>query len=256
MRIATYNANSIRTRLPAILDWLDAFLPDVLAIQETKVQDADFPKDEIEEAGWHVVYRGQKSYNGVALISGRPADDVRFGLDDDGPADETRLIHATYAGLQVINTYVPQGRDLDHEMYAYKLEWFRRLKAYFGRHCTTDQPVVWLGDLNVAPTDQDVYTPETKRKNVCFHDDVKAAFADTVSWGFTDIFRKHCPKPGQYSFFDYRLPDALETLRGWRIDHILATPPLTERSTAAAIDVEPRRLERPSDHTFMYADFN
>ncbi len=255
MRIATFNANSVRSRLAAVLAWLTEQRPDILCLQETKATDADFPAAAFEQAGWHAAFRGEKSYNGVAVLSRVAPDRVRFGFDDGGPADETRLIHAEYGALHVVNTYVPQGREIEHAMYAYKLEWFRRLKALFARRFAPRTRVVWLGDLNVAPEPMDVHNPERQAGHVCYHEAVRAAFADTVGWGFQDVFRKHCPQPGLFSFFDYRTRGAVARKMGWRIDHILATAPQADLSRGAGIDLAPRLREKPSDHTFMFADF-
>ncbi len=255
MKIATFNANSVRSRLDAILAWLAEHRPDILCLQETKATDADFPALAFTQAGYHAEFRGEKSYNGVAVLSLEKPKRVLFGFDDGGPADESRLIHAQFGALHVINTYVPQGREIDHAMYAYKLEWFQRLKALFARRFTPRAKAVWLGDLNVAPEPMDVHNPERQARHVCYHEAVRAAFADTVGWGFQDVFRKHCPVPGQYSFYDYRTVGAVRKKMGWRIDHILATPPLARRSLRAGIDLEPRLREKPSDHTFMFAEF-
>jgi exodeoxyribonuclease-3 len=181
---------------------------------------------------------------------------VRCGLDDGGPPDEARLISATVGPLRVVNTYVPQGRELDHEMYAYKLTWFARLKGYFARHFTPRQRLVWVGDLNVAPAPMDVHNPEDQTNHVCYHEAVRQAFAETVSWGFVDVFRKHHPEPGQFTFFDYRMPRSVDQGLGWRVDHILATPPLAAKSSDCFIDLAPRRAEKPSDHTFLAVDFD
>jgi exodeoxyribonuclease III len=180
---------------------------------------------------------------------------VRFGLDDGGPADPTRLVHATVGGVHIVNTYVPQGREIDHAMYQYKQAWFQRLRRYFDRHFTNQTPLVWMGDLNVAPTPLDVHNPDQQANHVCYHADVRRAYLETVGWGFEDVFRRHHPEPGQFSFFDYRTPNAAKRKMGWRIDHILATPPLARRCTKAWIDVEPRLQEKASDHTFVVAEF-
>ncbi len=256
MIIATFNANSIRSRLGIVLDWLHINQPDMLCIQETKVQDADFPTTPFAEAGYQVAFCGEKSYNGVAIVSRQPPDDVHFGLDDGGPDDATRFAAARFGALQIVNTYVPQGREIDHPMYAYKLEWFRRLRKWFDRHCSPDQPLIWTGDLNVAPEKEDIHNAEVQANHVCFHIDVRQAFADTLSWGFTDVFRRHHPEPGQFTFFDYRTPNAAKRGMGWRIDHILATAPLAACCRSAAIDLEPRLEPKPSDHTFLSADFD
>jgi exodeoxyribonuclease-3 len=256
MRIATFNANSIRSRLDLIAEWLASRKPDVLCVQETKVQDGEFPVEALARCGYHAAFRGEKSYNGVALLSREKPREVRFGLDDGGQRDETRLVAARVGAVRIVNTYVPQGRELDHPMYRYKLEWFRRLKEYFARHFTPRQRVVWVGDLNVAPEEADLFDPASNRDHVCFHADVRKAFAETAAWGFVDVFRKHHPEPGQYSFFDYRTPNAARRGMGWRVDHILATPALARRSLDAFVDLEPRLGPRPSDHTFVVADFS
>ncbi|HOW98822.1 MAG TPA: exodeoxyribonuclease III [Kiritimatiellia bacterium] len=256
MKIATFNANSIRSRLDVVLAWLKQHQPDILAVQETKVVDELFPREPIEAAGYRVAFRGQKAYNGVAIISKKPADEVRFGFDDKGPADETRLLHARFGKLHVVNTYVPQGREVDHPMYRYKIEWYARLRKYFDRHFTTRDRVIWLGDLNVARTPLDVHNPEERENHVCYHHAAREAFEQCLAWGFTDVFRKHHPEPGQYSFFDYRTPRAVDRGLGWRLDYILASPPLAKGSRDARIDLDPRRANPSSDHTFVFADIS
>ncbi|MBN1260179.1 MAG: exodeoxyribonuclease III [Anaerolineae bacterium] len=254
--VATYNANSIRTRLPLILSWLARVSPDVVGIQETKVQDADFPAAPFRDAGYHVVFRGQKAHAGVALLSREEPGDVDAGFDDDGPADEPRLIRAVVRGIPVINTYVPQGREVDSEHFQYKLAWFERLRAFFERHYDPSKPLVWVGDFNVATEDIDVYAPDKLRDHVDFHPHAQAALARVRDWGFVDVFRKHHPgEPGQFSYWDYRARNAIERGIGWRIDHIWATLPLAGLSQRAWIDVEARKEERPSDHTFVVAEF-
>lgn len=255
MKLATFNANSIRSRMPIVLGWLEQQRPDVLCIQETKVTDDLFPAEPFRAAGYHVAFRGEKSYNGVAVFSREEPTSVRFGFEDGGPADATRLVCVRVGGIDVVNTYVPQGREIDHVMYQYKREWFARLRRFFERHYRADAPVVWTGDLNVAPTPLDVHNPEEQANHVCYHADIRQAFAETVAWGFEDVFRKHHPEPGLFSFFDYRTPNAAKRKMGWRIDHILATPVLAARSTSAWIDLEPRLMEKPSDHTFVVAEF-
>lgn len=256
MKIATFNANSIRARIDIVTKWLTKNNPDILCLQETKVQDQDFPVEPFAKAGYHIVFKGQKSYNGVALISRIKPTRVTFGFDDRKQADETRLLYARVGPVHVINTYVPQGREIDHEMYQYKLQWFKRLKRYFDRHFTTRMKLVWLGDLNIAPESKDIHNAEQQENHVCYHKDVRHAFADTLSWGFVDVFRKHHPEPQQYTFFDYRTKDPVKRQMGWRVDHILATPPLAKRSVDSFIDVKPRMTSRPSDHTFLVAEFN
>ncbi len=256
MIVASYNVNSIRSRLGLVLDWLKANQPDVLCVQETKVIDAEFPAEPIRAAGYHVVYRGEKSYNGVALICKTEPKDVRFGLDDGGPADEARVVAAKVGPLCVVNTYVPQGREIDHAMYQYKLQWFERLRAYFERHYTPRKKVLWTGDLNIAPEAADIHNADQQANHVCFHIEARRAFATTVAWGFTDVFRKYHPEPGQYTYFDYRQIGALKKNQGWRIDHLMATRTLAAKSVRAWIDLQPRLAEKPSDHTVVAAEFD
>lgn len=255
MRVATFNVNSVRSREAIVLQWLRAHQPDILALQETKVTDDLFPGATFEEAGYHVYYRGQKSYNGVALLSRNPARTIEYGFDDGGPADETRLQYALISGVHVINTYVPQGRDIEHSMYAYKINWFQRLRAWFDRRFTKRMNVLWLGDMNVAHDPIDVHNPEERAKHVCYHRDARAAFAHCRAWGFLDTFRLHHPEPGHYTFYDYRNPRNVRDRKGWRLDYILASPRMARKCSNAHIDLAPRLKTRPSDHTILTADF-
>lgn len=255
LKIATFNANSIRSRMPIILGWLAREQPDALCIQETKVQDHDFPVAPIEDAGWHVVFRGQKSYAGVAIISREEPADVVAGFDDGDEPDEPRLIRAVIRGIPVVNTYVPQGRSPDSPHFQYKLAWFGRLRDLFERHYSPEEPLVWVGDFNVAPDPIDVHNPQRLAKHVDFHPDARAALAGVKAWGFVDVFRLHHPEPEQYSYFDYRVRNAVQRKIGWRVDHIWATQVLARRSIDAWIDVDARLLEKPSDHTFVVAEF-
>jgi exodeoxyribonuclease-3 len=257
LKVATYNANSIRARMELLLDWLDREEPDVVGVQETKVQDEDFPAEPIREAGYHVVYRGQKAHAGVAIISSSEPENVAHGFDDGGEPDEPRLIRAVIAGVPVVNTYVPQGRSVDSEHFEYKLDWFDRLRALFDAHYAPDEPLIWMGDFNVAPEPIDIYDPKGKANHVDFHPDAREALDAVKEWGFVDVFRRHHPdEEDQYTYYDYRAKDPIERGVGWRVDHVWATEPLAERSTDSWIDVDARRAERPSDHTFLVAEFD
>ena len=254
MKVATFNANSIRARLDLVLEWLHREAPDVLCFQETKVQDPDFPAEPFREAGYPIVFRGQKAYAGVAIASREEPQEVTFGFDDDG--DEARLIRAVIRGIPVVNTYVPQGRSPDSPHFRYKLAWLARLRALFDRHYSPQEPLLWMGDFNVAPEPIDVYDPKRLKNHVDFHPEARAALERVREWGFVDVFRLHHPdEPGQYTFWDYRARDPVERGIGWRVDHIWATEPLARRSIRAWIDVEARRAARPSDHTFLVAEF-
>lgn len=256
LKIATYNVNSIRSRLHIVIPWLKANRPDVFCMQETKVEDGGFPVAGFNDAGYHVVFRGAKSYNGVAVASLKEPEAIAFGLDDEGPRDEDRLIRGVFSGIPVINTYVPQGRERESEFFAYKLKWYGRLAAMLKRDYAPAEPLIWCGDLNVAPEAIDVHDPKRLRGHVCFTPEVWQAFADAASWGLFDVFRRHHPgEAGLYTFFDYRVPKAAQRNLGWRVDHILATEPLLKRSRACAIDMQTRMAEKPSDHTVLYAEF-
>lgn len=255
MKIATYNINSIRSRLDSLAAWLAANQPDILCLQETKVQDSEFPLEAVQATGYHVAFKGMKAYNGVAILSRNAPDQVWFGLDDGGPADEPRLIRARFGDLHIVNTYVPQGRDIEHEMFQYKVEWLKRLRAYFDKHFSTKDKLLWLGDLNVAMQPIDVYNPEQRAKHVCYHADVRTGLSHCLAWGFGDVFRQFHPEGGHYTFFDYRTIDSLGKKQGWRIDYILASPPMSTKATSCTIDLEPRRQPKASDHTYMVAEF-
>ena len=255
MQIASYNVNSLRARLPIVLQWLIDSQVDVLCAQETKVQDVDFPTEAFDEIGYNVAFRGQKSYNGVAIVSKHLIEHVEYGLHDE-PKDEPRLIKAEIAGLTIVNTYVPQGHSPDSSKFQYKLQWFVRLFDYFRRNFSPEDSVLWVGDLNIAPTPIDVYDAKTLLGHVCFHPAVQEALNEVMAWGFEDVFRKHCDKAGEYTFWDYRMRNAFGRNLGWRLDHIMATKSLAKMSTSCTIAKDLRQAERPSDHVPIVAEFN
>ncbi|MDQ1469743.1 MAG: exodeoxyribonuclease [Bryobacterales bacterium] len=255
MKIATYNVNSIRRRMPLVLNWLRQHGPDVLCLQETKVTDADFPAAEFKAAGYHASFRGMKAYNGVATLTRSQPERVLHGLFTGPDNEDFRIIQTVIDGIPIINTYVPQGYQITSEKYAAKLLWLKRLRHYFDEHLDPKKPALWLGDLNVAPAPIDVYHPERRVNDVDFHIDARNAYAETASWGFTDVFRKLHPTRVQYTYWDY-FRKAFENNWGWRIDHILATAPLAAKCRAAEVDLEPRRAEGASDHTVLWADFD
>ncbi|NIN64016.1 MAG: exodeoxyribonuclease III [Anaerolineae bacterium] len=256
LKVATFNTNSIRARLELVLGWLQRETPDILCLQETKVQDAEFPADGFLDLGYYVVFRGQKAYAGVAIVSREAPQDVAFGLDDGEDPDEARLARARIGDVALVNTYVPQGRSPDSPHFQYKLRWLARLRAFFERHYSSRGALLWMGDFNVAPEPIDVYEPKSLERHVDFHPDARKALEDVRQWGFVDVFRLHHPEePGHYTFWDYRVPNALKREMGWRVDHIWATDQLATKCAKAWIDVEARRAERPSDHTFVVAEF-
>ena len=255
LTVATFNVNSLRKRMPIVLDWLKEWKPDVLCVQETKVQDEEFPLLALTESKYHIVFRGMKAYNGVAIFSRSEPEGIAFGLEDGKEPDEPRLARAVIQGIPIVNTYIPQGFEIDSPKYAYKLAWFKRLRRYFERTLSPDRPAIWCGDMNVAPDPIDVHAPEKHLKHVCYHEEARKAYQHTKSWGFIDVFRKLYPDRQQYTFWDYRQPSSLAANKGWRIDHILATAPLAEKVRKADVDIEPRKAEQASDHTVLWAEF-
>lgn len=254
MKIASFNVNSIRSRLNIVVDWLKRESPDVLCLQETKVADGNFPTQAFEEPGYYSVYRGEKSYNGVAVLSKSRIEHVKIGFDES-ESEGTRLIKASIKGIPIVNTYVPQGFSALSDRFREKLDWLQRLLDYFKQNFRPDKPLVWLGDFNIAPEPADVYDPEFLSGQVCFHPDEHAVLGKIREWGFVDIFRLHHPESGQYTFWDYQIRNSVKRNMGWRLDHIWATRPLAEKSAGSWIDRGPRLLDRPSDHTFVVAEF-
>lgn len=257
-KLATFNANGIRARLGIIRDWLEAEQPDVLCVQETKVQDKDFPRAPLEELGYRASFWGQKSYNGVATLTRRPPGQVLRGFAGDGlpPEEQARLITVEVDGVWVVNTYVPQGREVADPAFQYKLDFLERLRAWLAKRFSPQKDhLVLAGDMNVAPRDLDVFDPERMQGKVTCHPKERQALARLVEWGLEDVFLRLHPEKQQFTFWDYRLPQAPKRNLGWRIDHIYASAPLARACTAARVDTAPRSLPKPSDHTFLLAEF-
>lgn len=255
MTIATYNAAGIRARLDGILDWLATNEPDVLAIQETKVEDAKFPLAAFEELGYHAAINGQKAWNGVATLSRSVPTNVRRGFEDPTMPEDARLLTCEVDGLTIINTYVPNGSSVGSDKFAYKLRWLERFRRYLDESFRPDQPLVWLGDINVAPTPDDVYDSPRFLGGVGHHPEEFSRLTDIVSFGLTDLFRLHHPGSGYFTFFDFTIPNGAKRNLGWRIDHVYATAPLVPTSVDCTIDREARLGEKPSDHTYVVATF-
>ena len=253
IKIATWNVNSLNVRLPQVLDWLRDRQPDLLALQETKLTDPAFPTLDIAEAGYQAVFSGQKTYNGVALLSRRPAGKIVTdlpGLDDP----QRRVLGATLGDLRVINLYVPNGQAVGSEKYAYKLAWLDRLAAWLDAEMTRYPRLVVLGDFNIAPDDRDVHDPAAWTGQVLCSDPERAAFRRLLDLGLQDTFRLFPQEDQTFSWWDYRAAAFRRNL-GLRIDHILASPALAAACTACSVDPGPRRLERPSDHAPVIAEF-
>ena len=260
MKIATWTVNSIRVRADAVAAWLASKRPDVLCLQEIKVEEKDFPAERFRELGYRSAVSGQKTYNGVAILTREAPEnevaDVVAGFADGADEDpQRRVLRATVGGVRVVNVYCPNGEDVTSEKYPYKLAWFVRLRRMLDTQEDATKPVVMVGDFNVAPADLDVHAPDRWKGKVLCTDAERAALADVRAWGLADCLRQlHPDTPKVFTWWDYRLA---AFNRGWgmRIDHVLASPPLAARLTACAVDVEPRRAERPSDHAPVYADF-
>ncbi|OHB60738.1 MAG: exodeoxyribonuclease III [Planctomycetes bacterium GWF2_42_9] len=255
MKIVTFNVNSIRSRTQILLDWLQENKPDVLCLQETKVQDKDFPAEAFAFSGYDFVYKGEKSYNGVAIFSLKKLEAVEFGLDSD-PKDEARMVKAQLGNLIIINTYIPQGFFVESDKYVYKLNWYKRLLEYFKKNFKPGDKILWMGDLNIAYEPKDVHDPVRLEGHVCFNKELSQLFKQFIDWGFVDLFRKFCSDEGQYSFWDYRDVNTLKRNRGWRLDYIMATKPMADVCKKCLIDKKPRMLDKPSDHTPVIAEFD
>jgi exodeoxyribonuclease-3 len=252
VRIATWNVNSLKIRLPQLIDWLAAHQPDVMCLQETKTEDRNFPLADIQAAGYRAVYCGQKTYNGVAILARAALTDVQHGIPNFAD-DLKRVIAATVNDVRVLCLYAPNGEAPGSDKYAYKLRWYQALTAWLGPELERHPRLAVLGDLNIAPEARDVHDPKRWEGKIHFSEPERAAFRAVVDVGLADAFRLFDQPEKQFTWWDYRL-QAFK--RGWglRIDHILLSPELARKCTACTIDVEPRKRERPSDHVPVIAE--
>jgi exodeoxyribonuclease-3 len=254
VKIATWNVNSLKVRLPQVLDWLATAQPDILCLQETKLTDENFPVEDIEAAGFRVVYSGQKTYNGVAIISKWQPNEMLTdipGLDDP----QRRILAATIGGVRVLNLYVVNGQEVGSEKYAWKLEWLARVTDYIQDQLKHHERFVVLGDFNITPEDRDVHDPEAWHERILCSTPEREALQRITDLGLVDTFRLFPQEDASFSWWDYRAA-AFRRNHGLRIDLILASPGLVDRCRACRIDKEPRRLERPSDHAPVLAEFD
>ena len=256
MQIATWNVNSVRTRITHICDWLQANPEvDILCLQETKVIDADFPRSPFTELGYQTYIYGQKSYNGVALIARSTLKDVQNGFAsvlgdilDPSLDEQKRLITGKFGDVQIVNMYVPNGSEVGSEKYAYKLRWLNLLREYLQTLLAKNSHVLICGDFNVAIADLDIYDPKGRENKVMSTNVERQALTEVLDIGFKDVFRKFTSDGGYYSWWDYRTA-GFQRNRGWRIDYHFVTEALYDRATSCAIDIAPRKLTQPSDHT-------
>ena len=254
MKIASWNVNSLNVRLPHVLAWSDVASPDVLALQETKLTDDRFPADELGEAGYHSVFSGQKTYNGVAILSREPASDPVTdipGLDDP----QRRILAATVGGVRIVNLYVVNGSEVGSEKFEYKLHWLERVTAWLEDEMKQHENVVVLGDFNIAPDDRDVYDPEAWREKILCSTPEREALQRILGLGLVDTFRLFEQEERTWSWWDYRM-NMFRRKLGLRIDLVLASEALSKSCTASYVDIEPRRQERPTDHAPAIAEFN
>jgi exodeoxyribonuclease-3 len=253
--VATYNVNSVRVRLPILREWLALVQPDALVLQETKVEDAKFPLADIQDMGYNAVFHGQQKYNGVAILSRKAVTDVATGLCHPDWPEDCRVQRAVVGDVLLINTYVPNGTAVGSDKFEYKLRWLDRFSEFVRDLAKPEDKVLWLGDINIAPCPEDVYDPVRFDGSVGYHPLEREALARAKEWGWVDCFRRFRPEGGQYTFWDFVIPNGFKRNLGWRIDHIYASPGLAEHCADCWIDRGPRSLERPSDHTPVVADF-
>ena len=247
MLFATWNVNSIRARDERVRAWLLARKPDVVCLQELKCEEEKFPRAAYEALGYHVAITAQRTYNGVAILSKLPLEDVQVGLQDGEDDLQARLVAATAGGVRVLCAYAPNGESLGSDKYQYKLRWFTRLRRYLDARHTAQTPLALLGDLNVAPEARDVHDPHRWEPTVLFHADARQALQTVVGFGLTDAFRVKRDEPGLFSWWDYRA-GSFHKNQGLRIDHVYVTAPLLPRVASAEIDREARKGPLPSDH--------
>lgn len=252
MLISTFNVNSVRTRLPILQRWLSEMQPDLLFLQETKTQDSTFPAEAFSSLGYHSFYHGEKTYNGIAALIRKGLDgaQVTFGLDDGEFA--SRALTFRLGELVILNTYVPQGESIDSPKFTLKKEFLGHVRSIIERE--SKGLFLWLGDMNVAIDERDLTHPETKKHHVCFCDEIRSLFAQTRA-GLVDLLRKFNQEAGVFTFYDYRVKDALSRNIGWRIDHMMASERLAELAVNCWTDVRLRSWEKPSDHVPLAAEF-
>ena len=247
MVVASWNVNSIRARLDRVLGWLESAKPDVLCMQELKVEEKEYPFDAFTRLGYHSYVHCQKTYNGVGIVSRVPMQDVACAIADDVEDPQARVIAATLAGVRIVCCYVPNGQSVGSDKYRYKMEWMKRFRAHLDRTYRPDQHLLLCGDFNVAPEDRDVHDPRTWQNTTLFHPTAREALEHVRGFGFVDAFRMHHAEPGFYSWWDYRML-AFPRNRGLRIDHVFLTEPLAKHCTACEMDREARKGTLPSDH--------
>jgi exodeoxyribonuclease III len=251
--VASWNVNSIRAREERLLKWLALRKPDVVCLQELKVEDDAFPYEKLRAAGYHSAVFAQRTYNGVAILARTEPQEVQKGMGDEVDDLQARLISACVSGCRVLSAYVPNGAEVGTDKWTYKLDWLKRLRAWLDRACDPKEPLLLCGDFNVAPEARDVVEPQTWEKTVLFHPDARHALSRVTDFGLRDTLRLHTQEGGLYSWWDYRML-AFPRNQGLRIDLILATEPAARACTGASIDRNERKGKQPSDHAPVLAE--
>lgn len=256
MIIGTFNCNSIKNRIDVIIDWMNKTGADIVACQETKCQDINFPKERLDDAGLFYAFRGEKTFNGVCLISRKQLKDISLFIGDEHLDSQCRFVKAKYDDITVINTYIPQGYELDSPKFQFKLDWLEGMRKHFFDNYKPSDKIVWVGDFNIAKSDIDVYEPKKHWGGVGYNQTEIDALKKITDWGFNDTFRYfHEGEENSYTFWDYRLRNAVELNKGWRIDYIMSTDSMLRKAVRCEVDREPRMQKPASDHTFLYAEF-
>ena len=240
--------------MPQLLDWLERAKPDVVCVQETKTVDENFPAAALKDAGYEAAFMGQKSYNGVAILSKHAIEDVQKNFLDDDDEAPKRVIAATVKGIRIVNTYIPNGTELGTDKFTFKLDWLQRLRRLFDETCDTNKDVLLCGDFNVAIDELDVWNVAAMQGKLHFSKPERAAMHNVKQWGFVDLFRKMNGQVQEFSWWDYRA-GAWQRNQGLRIDHIWTSEPLASKCTGCWIDKTTRTLEKPSDHALVVAEF-
>lgn len=256
MKIATFNAASVRARLPILVEWLAQSEPDLLAIQETKVENDKFPYADFEDLGYHVAVNGQKSWNGVAVLTRTPLENIQLGFPDELMPQDARILSGKYQGVQIIAVYAPNGNKVGSEKFEYKLKWFDRLYSWLNNDFDPAKPLIILGDINIALKPEDVYDSKKVYGGVGHHPEEFMRLQAILDWGLTDLFRSLHPTSNEYTYWEFTIPNSVKRQIGWRIDHIYGTAPILKACSECWIDIEPRFSERPSDHTFVLAEID
>lgn len=252
MKLATWNVNSLNVRLPHVLDWIARHQPDVLCLQETKLEDAKFPQAGLREAGYHTLFSGQRTYNGVAILTKVPVEDPLKGIPGFED-DQQRVISATISGVRVVCVYVPNGESMESPKFQYKMKWLAALRTWLAAELERFPLLAVAGDYNIAPEPRDVHDPDLWAAKIHFTPPEREALHALFGIGLIDSFRLFDQPERSYTWWDYRMM-AFRRKMGLRIDHILLSPALAPLCTSCAIDIEPRRLERPSDHAPVVAE--